>query len=149
MFKLISKIGFVIYLRSFLNLNSNHIKKILFSLFIFLVINYFYSDLQEFLRETNPDKLIYALVFKYAILIPVFIWAFISFMNLRLTEEGLKEKLNSLKTSNKKNSELNKTLENYEMVKKAIEQKEDVFKKYEDIDKYPKLKTRADQLYEK
>lgn len=137
MFKLISKIGFILYLRSFVNLNSRRIKLLFICLCIFLFINYFYIDLQGLLREINPSYLIYALVFKYSVLIPTFITAFFNFINLCFTEETLgKDRL------------LNKALEDLERSEDSIKKKEDTFKKFEDISKYPKLKSKSDRLYE-
>ena len=137
MLKLISKIGFILYLRSFVHLNSRRIYFLFISFCIFLFINYFYSDLQGLLREINPSYLIYALVFKYLVLIPIFIFAFFNFINLCFTEETLgKDRL------------VNRTIKDLEISKDSIEKKEDTFKKFEDISKYPKLKSKADRLYE-
>lgn len=157
MLNLIAKLGLAVYLASLFKLNARHLRNILIAVLIVWAADYFYADLANFFEAINANKvpgnvqgaLFYALLFKYLIMVSAMIWGFAHLMRLSLTEKSVQKKLGSKEVPEHEFAEVKEILRNREMAEAAVAEKADTFKQFEDMQKYPKLKTRADRLYER
>ena len=93
MFKLISKLGFIVFAITLLKLNSREIKRIFISILLIIFTSFFYSDLTDIFKETYPENLFLLLISKWVIILLIGFWGIRNILRLKLSEKGLKEKL--------------------------------------------------------
>lgn len=153
MLSLIAKLGLAVYLASLFKLNARHLKNIFIAVLIVWATDYFYTDLEILLVAKGSgnaqDALLYAFLFKYLVMISAAIWGLVHLMRLSVTEKGVKKKLGLKEVPAHEFAEIKELLRNRDMAEAAVAEKADIFSRLEDTKKYPKLKTRADSLYER
>ena len=148
MFKLISKLGFIVFAITLLKLNSREIKRIFISILLIILTSFFYSDLTDIFKETYPENLFLLLISKWVIILLIGFWGIRNILRLKLSEKGLKEKLFSSSKQSPDLDEIKELLLKEEAQIKGLKKREDFFKELEDLKKYPKLKTGSEKIYE-
>tara|TARA_B100001179_G_C18500534_1_gene364104 strand:- start:42 stop:491 length:450 start_codon:yes stop_codon:yes gene_type:complete len=148
MFKLISKLGFIVFAITLLKLNSREIKRIFISILLIILASFFYSDLTDIFKETYPENLFLLLISKWVIILLIGFWGIRNILRLKLSEKGLKEKLFSSSKQSPDLDEIKELLLKEEAQIKGLKKREDFFKELEDLKKYPKLKTGSEKIYE-
>jgi hypothetical protein len=142
MVKLIKRIGLFAYIAYLWKLNLAEFKRIIsflaFILFSFLV----YPDLKNLLKDLDLNYLVHAFIFKWLI---ITFFSFLIYKQLRKIDWRLSAKKVYKIIIESKNEQLNS--KDFKRIKDIKEIEEDL-SKFRDIKKYPKLKTKIEEILE-
>ena len=140
MLKLITRIGLTTFLIYLWKANPREIKVILLSSLSVVLIFFFYIDFTEYLKTTNPDYLIYALLGKWLL---VLIFLFLTIKTISNMQWSIS--LRKLKRINSESTLSHKTQERLTKAEKITSVKSNL-EKYKNIEKYPILESEVDKI---
>ena len=143
MVKLIKKIGFFAYIAYLWKLNLAEFKRIIFFLVLILFSFLVYPDLKNLLKDLDLNYLIHVFILKWLI---VTFLSFLIYKQLRRIEWSLSAKKIYEMIIGSKDEQFN-SKDNLKKIE-DIKDIEEGLSKYRDIKKYPKLKSKIEQILE-